>query len=585
MYPTHRDLPKLGLAGLLLLLLLPPAAQASAFRATLERLLPDDGQPIAKLADGETLYGKVFILRMYAANGFKHLWTPAAIRSLDQALLGLADDGLEPSDYRFAEILPFLQSPSRNRYSLEETARIDILLTEAYLRALYHLYYGKADPQGVDPDNNFGQARDGKDRSALLLAWVRKGRIDQAYDWARPDNRRYRQLKQGLQRYRAIAADGGWPQLAKGDSLRPGDRDGRIPAIRRRLAISGDLASGQGDERYDPTLLDGVKAFQQRHGLEVDGIIGPATLAAMNAPVAERIQQIRVNLERQRWILHEDKGEFLAVDIAGFMIYWFREGQVIWREQVQVGKRFTNTPAFKDQVEYIDFNPTWTIPPGILRRSILPELKKDPGYLDKKGYQLLSQKGARLDPHAIDWKGMSHFPYLVRQPPGPDNALGVVKFMFPNKHHVFVHDTNHREYFARQVRTTSSGCIRLRNPLDLAERLLAGQGWTRARIQQVIASGKTTRVNLKQPMRILIVYSTAFADANRVHFKQDIYNRDPRVLSALQGPFRFHQRDLKSGALVKPASMGDSEIGSDALEIEQEPARPSAGFGSPGFLE
>jgi len=535
-----------SLLFLILFLLTTTCAQGSAFEEEVKRIISDDGEQVGKTLGGQKIYGKYFILRMYVANGYKPLWRPKAIQSLSRALDSLALDGLNPAEYRFPNAEPFLKSPNRSRYTLAESAKIDILLTEAYLRGLYHLYYGKSDPQGVDPNNNFGQARDGKDRSNMLLSWAKKGQIDEAYDWARPKNQRYRLLKAGLAHYRRLQAAGGWSQIPKGGILKPGDSDSRVSLIRKRLAITGDVASADGSNTYDSGLEKAIKSFQDRHGLDADGIIGPTTLANMNIPVKQRIDQIRVNLERQRWMLHEDYGEFLAVDIAGFMIYWSKDGQIIWHEQVQIGKKYTNTPIFKDEIRYLVLNPTWTIPPGIMRRTILPNLKKDPGYLNSNGYQLLTRNGQRVDPYSVDWNAKSSVPYMVRQPSGKDNALGLVKFMFPNKHHVFLHDTNHRELFARQVRTTSSGCIRLRNPFDLAERLLAGQGWSRARIDKVVRSGKTTRVNLEKPMRILIFYSTAWSEIDgKVRFKQDIYKRDPKVLKALNGPFRFHKKDLK----------------------------------------
>jgi murein L,D-transpeptidase YcbB/YkuD len=313
--------------------------------------------------------------------------------------------------------------------------------------------------------------------------------------------------------------------------------------------VTGDLASAESTDPqlFDAALAAAVKAFQERHGLDADAAVGAGTLAALNVPVQARIEQLRVNLERQRWIMHEAYDEFLVVDIAGFRAYWVKDDEIIWQEQVQVGKEFTQTPVFKDQIRYLDFNPTWTIPPGILQRSILPALKKDPGYLNKKGYELLTQDGKPVDPAGVDWKALKGFPYIVRQPPGPDNALGLVKFMFPNPHYVFLHDTNHRELFDRSNRSFSSGCVRVRNPFDLAERLLAGQdGWDRARIDQVVASGRTTRVNLDRPLRILIAYGTASADGERVYFKPDVYKRDARVLAALDGEFRVRQRDIQT---------------------------------------
>jgi murein L,D-transpeptidase YcbB/YkuD len=277
---------------------------------------------------------------------------------------------------------------------------------------------------------------------------------------------------------------------------------------------------------YDPELAAAVMRFQERHELDVDGAVGPATRAALSVSVEERIDQIRVNLERQRWVMHEAHDQFLLVDIAGFQVYWVKDDKVIWQEQVQVGKEYTQTPLFKDDIRYLEINPTWTIPPGIMRRTILPAVKKNPNYFDEKGFLLLTQDGQRIDPKTVDWQSIKTMPYIVRQPPGPDNALGLVKFMFPNPHFVFLHDTNHRELFDNTGRAFSSGCVRVRNPFDLAERLLASQGdWDRKKIDAVVASGKNTRVNLDRPLRIIITYLTARADEQTVFFKSDVYAR------------------------------------------------------------
>ncbi len=320
--------------------------------------------------------------------------------------------------------------------------------------------------------------------------------------------------------------------------------------VRTRLAFTGDFpaaANVPGDPDYfDDTLKSAVERFQMRHGIEIDGLVGKGTLATMNVPVEARIEQIRANLERWRWIFHEAHDEYLLVDIAGFNVIWAKDEEFIWQEEIQVGKEFTKTPVFMGEILYMDFNPTWTIPPGILRRSVIPGLKKDPEYLDKKGFQLLTLDGKPVDPKTVNWKTLNGFPYIVRQPPGPNNVLGQVKFVFPNPHFVYLHDTNHRNLFDRSKRTFSSGCIRVRNPFDLAERLLAEQeGWSRARIDEVVASGKTTRVKLSQPKRVIIAYNTArvLASDGPVQFRPDVYERDAKVLAALNGPFRLRERD------------------------------------------
>ena len=545
----------LGLAAIAGLLLTPfqtVIAGTDSYETQITALLGKDDTPVLAMVSGKTVYATPLIRQMYRHDGYHLIWKDTAITSFSAALEGLEADGLTPGDYRFAEIDPLLDASKRDRLTPDKRVEADILLTEAFLRAVYHLFFGKADPERIDADINFARTYADKDAMPVLLAYIRQGKIDAAFDWARPKSKYYQWLKVGLDRYRSYRTAGGWSSIPAGDALKPGLTDPRVATLRKRLAVTADLPADGAETNdtavFDPQLEAAVKVFQKRHGLEADGIVGPDTLNAMNVPVSERIEQIRVNLERGRWILHEAYEEYLVADIAGFQLFWATGEEIIWMEQIQVGKAYTKTPVFKGEIRYLDFNPTWTIPPGILKRSVIPGLKRDPDYLSKKGYHLLTPKGQPVDPKTVDWKALKGFPYIVRQPAGPNNALGQVKFLFPNPHYVFLHDTNHRELFDRTKRTFSSGCIRVRNPMDLAERLLAGQeNWTRKRIEAVVASGKTTRVILKRPMRILIAYNTARVPTagSQVYFREDIYQRDAAVLAALEGPFRLHRRDEK----------------------------------------
>jgi murein L,D-transpeptidase YcbB/YkuD len=526
------------------LLLLPWLVHAD-FQQTLEQRLSGE-RPMAD----QTLYAAGLMQRMYELNGQQPLWQDRAIDDLMQAVDSLAADGLTPADYRFPELAGLLERRASGSLMPDELADLDLLLTESFARAVYNLYFGKVDAERLDSSINFLRTlEETNDPATWLLGYIQEGQVARAFEQARPKNIRYRWLQDALARYRTYAAAGGWQALPDGELLKPGQRDPRVSALRDRLAITGDLSdpANADPEHFDVRLESAVKGFQQRHGLQADGVVGPSTLAALNVPVQARIEQIRVNLERQRWIMHEAYDEFLVVDIAGFQVYWIKDDEIVWQEPTQVGKEYTQTPVFKDHIRYLEFNPTWTIPPGIIKRTVLPNLKKNPDYLAQKGYRLLTLEGKSVDPATVNWQDLKGFPYMVRQPPGPDNALGLVKFMFPNPHYVFLHDTNHRELFDRTRRTFSSGCVRVRNPFDLAERLLTGQdGWDRGRIEQVVASGKTTRVNLERPLRILITYSTAMASQDQVYFKPDIYQRDAPLLTALNGAFQVHRRDRKT---------------------------------------
>jgi len=498
----------------------------------------------------QTIHSAGLILRIYELNGYQPLWNDSNIPALRTALADLSNDGLRPEDYHFAEVDSLAKAKGEAELSTAQEVDYDLLLSEACIRAIYNLAFGKVDAESLDADINFSRPFTGKDPAPTLLDGIRNGRIAETFDLVRPKPPGYARMKQALAQYRAYQAAGGWQPVPEGKALKEGDADPRVASLRDRLRVTGDYLAdsppSSNPQLFDQALAAGVKRFQKRHGLDADGAVGPATLRALNVSVEARINQIRVNLERQRWILHEAYDELLVVDVAGFKVYWLKGTDFIWQESVQVGKHYTSTPLFKAEVREVVFNPTWTIPPGILRRSILPGIKKDPDYLTKKGFLLLTQDGKEVDPASVDWASLKGFPYIVRQPAGPNNALGLVKFMFPNPHFVFLHDTNHRELFDHTSRTFSSGCIRVRNPFDLAERLLANQGWTRERIDELIASGRTKHVALEKPMRIVIAYHTVLVRDGEILFREDVYKRDPAVLKALDGEFKVRKQDRKT---------------------------------------
>lgn len=513
--------------------------------AVKSRIVPSTHNASYMKVDDQVIYSSPIIAKLYQSNGYQPVWNQQLIAVLREEILKLNDDGLNPDDYWFPSIDTLLNKQQRGRLDISSSIELDLLLSEAFFRAYYNLHVGKVDPEALDKNFNFAKPLDRKNIQPELIALLEKGKVEDILKQARPTHKRYDSLKNVLARYREYQNAGGWVTIQSGKTLRLGDKNTRISQIRARLITTNDyMGATENPELFDAELENAVKHFQERHELDNDGVIGAKTLAEMNVSVEQRIDQLRVNLERQRWYLDELQGEFIVADIAGFHVYWMKDGKVFWEAKSQVGKNYTQTPVFKDTIRYIDFNPTWTIPASIKRKSILPKLKKDPEYLNKRGFLLLTMEGEEVDSATIDWASLNHIPYIVRQPAGPDNALGLVKFMFPNKHSVYMHDTNHKNYFSRTTRSFSAGCVRVDKPFDLAEKLLADQdGWNRNKIDAVIASGKTTRVNLKKPIKIVIGYSTALLRNGDVYFREDIYNRDSKLLKALNGPFKVRSQD------------------------------------------
>jgi murein L,D-transpeptidase YcbB/YkuD len=422
-------------------------------------------------------------------------------------------------------------------------ANTEILCTDALARLAIALQFGKLNPADLDPAWNFSRHIMRQDPLAYFNQVLDTKTVALAVATLGPQNPQYRWFRDGLKEYRPIMAAGGWPTVSSGPILEVGSNGPRVAELRRRLRVTGDLSTPDpaDQEGFDDGLEAAVKKFQLRHGIDADGKVGPRTLEELNVPVEARINQLRASLERMRWVFRDLPDEYLIVDIAGFHVYLMEDGEEVLEARVQVGKPYHATPVFKDTMRYLDFNPTWTIPPGILRRSTLPAIRKDPSYLQRSNMTVLTTSGKVVDPSTIDWASTSKgFPYMIRQEPGPDNALGRVKFMFPNKYMVYLHDTPSKGLFARSERTFSSGCIRVQNPFDLAELLLDDQGWDRARIDQVVASRKTTRINLENPIPVFLLYWTAEVDKDgTVFFRKDVYNRDAPIIEGLDEPFRF----------------------------------------------
>lgn len=281
-----------------------------------------------------------------------------------------------------------------------------------------------------------------------------------------------------------------------------------------------------------------MKRFQARNNLDVDGVLGPATLAAMNVIPAARMDQLRVNLERFRWLAREMEPTLLLVDIAGAHLTFYRDGQALWQTRTQVGRAARPTPLLKSAITHITLNPTWTVPPTILREDKLPHIQRDPGYLANHGLRVLDASGKELNPRRVDWNNPGGV--MLRQDPGPQNPLGQVAIRFANPFSVYLHDTPSQQLFAKETRTLSSGCVRVEKAMQLTDLLLSeATPAERERIAQILASRETRNVKLPRPVPILLAYWTAQVDEDgELVFKADIYGHDEKILDALKGQDR-----------------------------------------------
>ena len=524
---------------------------ATAISAELDALMSPDVTTIhgANVALGDRLH------EFYSGREFRAAWTSAqSQQQLLTALEGAYEDGLDPADYH----LPLLQQLSKQVTAPNAAdnlkAQYDILLTEALLRMVYHLAFGKVDPESFDAQWNYGRTLPVTDLSRKIEQAIASGSVAERLAALRPTHFFYQRLKQELARFRAIEREGGWSPFPSGSVLRPGDREARIPALRARMVLSGDLVNSAADDvqLYDGPLVAAVQQFQRRTGLDSDGVIGDATITEFNVPIAERIIQLRINLDRGRVLLHDLPEQFVVVNIAGYTVYLVRGQEVVWNARVQVGRTYRRTPLFRSDISYLVFNPTWTVPPGIIAADILPAARKDPQSITRKGLRVLDASGREVNPASVDWSRFrsGHIPYTLRQDPGPSNALGRVKLMFPNSYLVYLHDTPSQALFDRADRAFSSGCVRVERALELAQHVLNdAQRWNQDAITRVIASGKIQNVTLKAKMPVLLAYWTAWVDQRGlINFRRDVYGQDAAWARGLNAPFRVRARPLFADA-------------------------------------
>jgi murein L,D-transpeptidase YcbB/YkuD len=475
----------------------------------------------------------------YQTYGGGLLWLSSSRGSAFISRLKNAEaDGLDPNDYPSKQLATLSAGgASTDKRGL---ALIELYFSAAFLEYASDLKVGRFLPSKIDP-NFFIEGR-AIDQLSALKNLERADGIDRFFDEWQPAGPRYAALRTVLAKYRALAAKGGWSTVPLGDAIRPGMTDPRVPAIRARLALtdgaSTELAATEA-QVYDNALIEAVKRFQASQGLDVDGVIGSTTIVAMNVPVQERINSIILAMERLRWMPEDLGKQYLIVNIAGFELRRINAGEVEERMAVVVGKPYHRTPVFSDRIRFLELNPYWNVPPNIAINEELPALRRNAAGLAAQGFEAVRGDQV-IDVKSVDWAsvGAGRFPYQLRQRPGPDNALGRVKFMFPNPHNVYLHDSPAQSLFGRSVRAFSHGCIRLSKPLELAEQVLrvgGVQGWTKDRINNVVASAKTTVVNLREPLPVHITYLTAWADDGVANFRQDIYGHDAKLLAALEG--------------------------------------------------
>jgi len=523
------------------------------------RLRMEDLESNGKLTvQGTRILAEEFVPKLYSHAHFKRVWTDAAkVKELIRAIEDSARDGLDPEDYSLSQLKALLGKVELTQ-DPTTVADLDVLLSDALARLAYHAFYGKVDPERIDKTWNFAHVWRGADGVTTALKMLSSKSLYQAIEELKPRAPVYERFRQALAKYRGYEAAGGWKPIASGQLLRVGKKDARVPLIRHRLAISEDLRKefDNGSDVYDEELGRAVEHFQKRHRLPV-GDLARLTLDAMNVPVGKRIDQIRLNLERARWILRDVPKRLVLVNVAAFEIYYLENDTIVWQNRAQVGREVSETPQYRDDIQYLVLNPTWTVPPGVLAGTVLPAAKSDPDYFKKKKLRVIDPSKGEIDPKKVNWNNYTadDFPYVLRQDPGPHNALGAVKFMFPNQYHVYLHDTPNQAGYDARLRAMSWGCVHVFEPLQLAEKLIAKPAqWNLAAIEKQVASNKSETIYLDDPVPILLLYWTvAVPKGGPVEFIPDIYGRDGAVLRALNRKIKLRKEKRRAQEdVVKP---------------------------------
>lgn len=499
----------------------------------------------------QLIHASVMLPRFYERRVYRPAWSDdqgplPVVEDLIRPIRQADGEGLRPEDYHLARIEKTLAETRENQarkraLNPRRLVDLDLLLTDAFLIYGAHLLSGRINPETIHAE--WFAVRREADLAEVLQNALDRREIVAELKSLMPPQDGYARMREALARYRGLAGQGGWTPVPEGPKLQKGDRHERVVALRNRLMVTHDLGADppEDPELFDENLDQAVHHFQTRHGLDVDGVVGPATLAALNVTASERVQQIEVNMERWRWLPQHLGKRYILVNIANFELDVVEGDELVMDMRVIVGRTYRRTPVFSDRMTYLVLNPYWHVPHSIATQDMLPLIRKDPDYFSKqniKVFQGWGRDAAQLDPATIDWSKVTArtFGYRFRQEPGPNNALGRVKFMFPNQFNVYLHDTPARELFKRAERGFSSGCIRIEKPLQLAEYVLQGDPrWTSQAIRAALDRRVEQTVRLPEPVPVHLLYWTAWATRDgTIHFRGDIYGRDTPLAEALR---------------------------------------------------
>ncbi len=486
---------------------------------------------------------------LYAPAAYQTVWLDqgkpkAAIQEMMSVFQSARERGLNPEDYDVALFKKILDRVGSDKpLSNREMALLDTGLTASCFRFLSDSYLGKMDPKELGL--GLSVSKEPLNLSSLAIQLLQGKSFKKLADAVEPQLAQYRRIKEALSFYRGIAAQGKWHTLTPQKLIEPKDIYGQSDLLADNLKLVGDLNADLQvlpNAIYDGELVEAVKRFQERHGLEVDGVLGRATFAAIKVPLTYRVRQLELSLERLRWLPAIQNSPFIVVNIPVYKLWAFSWESGIskleFEMKVVVGDAVKHqTPIFYGTMKSVEFQPYWNVTAKIAREEIIPDWIKDPKYLEKHDMEIVNYQGERPDLSLSELRyGISKGTLILRQRPGVKNPLGRIKFIFPNSESVYLHDTPEGALFEQYRRDFSHGCVRVERPADLARFVLRGNPeWTEEKITEALKNPKRQWVNLKFPVQVLLFYSTASTDADgRVYFSDDIYGHDLKLDEALR---------------------------------------------------
>jgi murein L,D-transpeptidase YcbB/YkuD len=483
------------------------------------------------------------IIKFYMNRGFRLAWSKNG-EFLPQAAMFInlvkasEKDGFDVERFHNKNLraLYLLATDEDNHENIDQVKLrrdFDILLTAAFFKYVHDEWKGAVDPKKEEWFANTKKIKYGKTLEAILA----DQKDANPFIVMEPLHREYHHLKSLLTKYQEIQKRGSWHSLTLKDKkkLKMGDADTMVISLKKRLQISGDLTNKNTDSIFDEATEDAVKKFQLRHGLDTDGVVAGSTLEELNVSVEDRIRQIEINMERWRWVPERLSDQYIMVNIPEFVLHVFEKDKEIWNMRVIVGKQATHTPIFNDELEYVVINPNWNVPRDIAVKEILPHMQKDSTYLQRQHMEMFVGQSSKdpVDPTSIDWNSVNaqNFNYRFRQIPGNDNALGIIKFLFPNEYDVYLHDTPTHSLFDRSERGFSHGCIRIQDPMKMADYLLKNDpDWDHNKIVETIANKEEKYIPLIKKIPVYILYFTVWVDPQGLaHFQKDIYGHDKKL--------------------------------------------------------